>query len=92
MYPFLKDVKHIFIDTMFFIYHFEKEAYNVDLKSKLSRSNPFLKSQIAIYDSTTVIDSVIETEADGSIRKHIYLYDLNGNMTSYIIWISNEIS
>jgi len=26
MYPFLKDVKHIFIDTMVFIYHFEKEA------------------------------------------------------------------
>ncbi|MCK4828997.1 PIN domain-containing protein [bacterium] len=35
MYPFLKDVKHIFIDTMFFIYHFEKEARFLQLTTQV---------------------------------------------------------
>ncbi len=35
MYPFLKSVSHIFLDTMFFIYHFEKETRFLGLTTQV---------------------------------------------------------
>jgi predicted nucleic acid-binding protein len=35
MYPFLKNVKHIFLDTMFFIYHFERETKFLGLTTQV---------------------------------------------------------
>ncbi len=35
MYPFLKNVKNIFLDTMFFIYHFEKETKFLGLTTQV---------------------------------------------------------
>jgi len=35
MYPFLENVKHIFLDTMFFIYHFEKEKRFLGLTTQV---------------------------------------------------------
>jgi len=34
IYPFLKNVRHIFLDTMFFIYHFEQDNKFLDLTTQ----------------------------------------------------------
>ena len=35
IYPFLENVEHIFLDTTFFIYHFEKEKRFLDLTTQV---------------------------------------------------------
>ena len=65
--------------------------------SEKYENRTFVTMKKQVYDSSSVIDSVVSIQANGAKSKYIYIYDSNGNMTSELgedldgsQWLNNK--